>query len=276
MPPPPLRAEPPEADYADGEVELILADARARAHRLIEDSVVRAQELLEERHGGDWQALERVRGSVGDLRDEIHALYERLDSIETLLRERPLPPPERTANGDAAPETVAGASLTPPWATSEEPPLPEPPLDEPPPQGGQPPDEPPPPPMPPPFEAPEASSEQSQASVETVEAVARPYANGTAGNGIRFAPEDGSVLLRVTPVAGFQGLMRVQDALVRVVGIREAGVEAYAQGEARLRLRLDAPLAPSRLASEIGELLGVAARVAGASEQDRSLQLALE
>ena len=96
-PPPPLRAEPARADHADGEVELILADARARAHRLIEDSVVRAQELLEERHGGDWQALERVRGSVGDLRDEIHALYERLDSIESLLRERPLPPLERTA-----------------------------------------------------------------------------------------------------------------------------------------------------------------------------------
>ena len=66
-------------------------------------------------------------------------------------------------------------------------------------------------------------------------------------NGTGFDPEGGSVALRISPVAGFQGLMRVQDALVRVPGVREAGVEAYAQGEARLRLQLAKPFSSTQL-----------------------------
>ena len=109
------------------------------------------------------------------------------------------------------------------------------------------------------------------------EPVAPSTTNGSAAAaGVRFAPEDGSVLLRVAPVAGFQGLMRVQDALVRLPGVQEAGVEAYAQGEARLRLRLAEPLGAAALAAGLSDSLGVRARVADASEHDRSLRLTLE
>ena len=57
---------------------------------------------------------------------------------------------------------------------------------------------------------------------------------------------------------------------------REAGVEAYAQGEAKLRLRLSEPVDPRRLAAALGEQLGVEVRVAAASHRDRVLQLAFE
>jgi hypothetical protein len=96
--------------------------------------------------------------------------------------------------------------------------------------------------------------------------------NSTSG----FEPDGGSVTLRIAPVAGFQGLMRVQDALVRIPAIREAGVEAYAQGEARLRLQLTDHLEPLDLAGSLSELLGRQTRVAATSTSERMLQLALE
>src|SRR5690606_31915853 len=40
--------------------------------------------------------------------------------------------------------------------------------------------------------------------------------DGDHGDQLQFAPEAGSVVLRVSPVSGFQGLMRVQDALVHL------------------------------------------------------------
>ncbi len=91
-----------------------------------------------------------------------------------------------------------------------------------------------------------------------------------------FDPEGGSIALRVSPVAGFQGLMRVQDALGRCRGVREAGVEAYAQGEARLRLHLSDRLNGEQLAKALGEILGRGARVASESISERSIQLTLE
>ena len=90
-----------------------------------------------------------------------------------------------------------------------------------------------------------------------------------------FAPEGGSVQVRVSPVSGFQGLMRVQDTLVRLRAIREASVEAYAQGEARLRLQLAEPVEPASIAGALGEGLGQEARVESASLPERSLQVAL-
>ena len=45
--------EPPPREPPADDVELVLADARARAHKLIEDSVIRAQELLHGRGSGD-------------------------------------------------------------------------------------------------------------------------------------------------------------------------------------------------------------------------------
>jgi hypothetical protein len=99
-----------------------------------------------------------------------------------------------------------------------------------------------------------------------------PASDARAG----FDPADGSVALRIAPVAGFQGLMRVQDALARCRGVREVGVEAYAQGEARLRLQLSNHLDGEHLALSLGEILGRNARVAAESIADRSIQLALE
>lgn len=94
-------------------------------------------------------------------------------------------------------------------------------------------------------------------------------------NGVTFARDEGAVTLRVSPVAGFQGLMRVQDALVRLSEIEEAGVEAYAQGEARLRLRLAEPLDPEHMATALSGTLGLQAHVETVSESDRSLRLSL-
>jgi hypothetical protein len=91
-----------------------------------------------------------------------------------------------------------------------------------------------------------------------------------------FDPEDGTVTLHISPVAGFQGLMRVQDALTRVRGVREAGVEAYAQGEARLRLQLVDRLEPGALAASLGASLGRPTRLTAASTTERMLQVALE
>ncbi len=71
--------EPPPREPPADDVELILADARARAHKLIEDSVIRAQELLQGQRSGDWQLLEQVRGTVTELTSEVRSLHERLD-----------------------------------------------------------------------------------------------------------------------------------------------------------------------------------------------------
>ena len=90
-----------------------------------------------------------------------------------------------------------------------------------------------------------------------------------------FSPEDGSLLLRVAPVSGFQALVRVQDTLMRLSTIREASVEDYSQGEARLRLQLSAPVEPSSLAASLGEGLAQASRVAAVSLPERSLKVAL-
>ena len=86
----------------------------------------------------------------------------------------------------------------------------------------------------------------------------------------------GPVSLRVSPVAGFQGLMRVQDALVRIRGVRVAGVEAYAQGEARLRLRLSASMEAGAISAALADLLGRPTRIVTASTSERTLQLEIE
>jgi hypothetical protein len=69
--------------------------------------------------------------------------------------------------------------------------------------------------------------------------------------------------------------MRVQDTLMRLRAIREASVEAYAQGEARLRLQLVEPVEPALIAGALSEGLGQEARVESASLAERSLQVAL-
>jgi hypothetical protein len=70
-----------------------------------------------------------------------------------------------------------------------------------------------------------------------------------------FVPDEGPLLLRVRPVTGFQALMRVQDAVARLPSVRHAAVEAYAQGEARLRLDLKEAVYAEDIASELGRRL---------------------
>ena len=100
--------------------------------------------------------------------------------------------------------------------------------------------------------------------------------DGIAPGSVSFGPSEGSVLIRVSPVAGFQGLMRVQDGLARLRGVREAGVEAYSQGEARLRLQLDDTVESEQLAAAVGDSIGRPARISSASASDRSVQMTLE
>lgn len=90
-----------------------------------------------------------------------------------------------------------------------------------------------------------------------------------------FEPGDGPVVLRIAPISGFQGLMRVQDAVVQHPPVREATVEAYARGEARLRLQLVSALDAEQLASTLVRSLGLQARVESVSDEERSIQVTL-
>lgn len=92
---------------------------------------------------------------------------------------------------------------------------------------------------------------------------------------VTFLPSDGSITLRVTPVAGFQGLMRIQDALTRLPAVRHASVEAYSQGEARLRIELADTSDSDELAEGLARGLRGPARVEAASEADRDLLISL-
>ena len=78
-------------------------------------------------------------------------------------------------------------------------------------------------------------------------------------------------MLRATPIAGFQGLMRVQDALARLAEVRQATVEAYAQGEARLRVELNTDVESDQIATALSEAMGQPARVREADEGDRTM-----
>ena len=227
----PFRAPQLPPDATDDDIQLLLTDARARAHELIDDSVAQAQALLVERSGGDagQQALERIRATVATVADEVRAIHRRLDAIEALLR-------------PAAPGVQARpASPTAPASTVE----PEPP------------------PAPPRPAAP--------APEPVVRAAPLPADSPAAG----FSPDGGAVLLRVSPVPGFAGLMRLQDALVRVIGVSEAGVESYSQGEARLRIQLSAPIVPEELTRTLAEHLGQQTRMESASAAERSMQVTL-
>ncbi|MQA00616.1 MAG: hypothetical protein GEU80_15010 [Dehalococcoidia bacterium] len=92
---------------------------------------------------------------------------------------------------------------------------------------------------------------------------------------VRFAAEAGSVVLRISPISGFQGLMRVQDALARVSSVREASVEAYSQGEARLRIRLGQETGAGPLATALSERLNQPVRLREVSSAERTMSVAL-
>jgi len=90
-----------------------------------------------------------------------------------------------------------------------------------------------------------------------------------------FLPGEGTLVLRVMPVSGFQGLMRVQDALARLPFVRHAAVEAYSQGEARLRIELIEATDSDEIAAGLSKRLQEPAHVRSASEADRELLIAL-
>lgn len=294
----------------EDEVGLLLSDARERAQTIIDESITRAQELL--RAQPSSQALERIRRTVSDLAVDVRAVHSRLDEIEALIRGGAVtyrapaieahtappayapapapaaaypaqppyaPPPEPQAPVYRAPEPTytPPAAPVPPIEVAPAPPAA--PASAVPPRMPPPaPQAPPPPPPPPPVtEPPAPMPQQPPPAVEPVSAprpadVPAPMPAPRVG----FDPGAGSVALRIAPVAGFQGLMRVQDALARCRGIREAGVEAYAQGEARLRLQFSEPLDGSQLAASLAETLGRGVRLIAESTSDRTVQLALE
>lgn len=197
----------------------------------------------------------------------MRSLHERLDAIKALLQRAAMPPARPAPPHEAPPPPAAATAVAPAAPVEAEPPPRAEPAVEPA------------APAPPPVEAPEPEPARQQAPPPIAAAspiAAAPVNGATSAEAALFAPEDGTIVLQVAPVEGFQGLMRVQDAIVRVAGVGEAGVEAYAQGEARLRLRITEPVDPHRLAAALGEQLGVEVRVAAASQRDRVLQLAFE
>ncbi|MDA0302484.1 MAG: hypothetical protein O2822_08145, partial [Chloroflexi bacterium] len=99
------------------------------------------------------------------------------------------------------------------------------------------------------------------------------HADDVAGTLATFTPADGSVQLRAAPVSGFQGLMRLQDALQRLPAVRAATVEAYSQGEARLRLEIGADIDSDEIAEGLADGLGQSAVVQEASEVDRTITI---
>lgn len=302
------------------EAELILADARARARDLIEESMQRARALIAEGRAGGagrepaGEALRDVRRAVTDLASEVRALQQRFDRLEALLNPvlgagADFRPPERPG-ARVAPRTVAPAQPGAPTAASS--------ATEAPSVWNAPPPEPRPVPAPglgaglpttpaaPPLwvasaEAPDGDGSAAppldvgSASVQSALTAAGPASvAGTSGPehrseaaqsvapprpaapaGVTFAPEDGLVSVRISPVAGFQGLMRMQEALLHVPGVREAGVDAYARGEAALRLQLAAAVNVYTMAAGLADRLGQVVRVDAVSEPDRLVRLVL-
>lgn len=283
------RFAPPPMPEAGDDVELMLADARARAHELIDDSVRRAQEVLTRRIGPDTGEGDPLRRTVATLVTDVRALHRRLDAIEALLRAAVPGGAARAepASPRAAAPVPAPPSLSPPMPVAPPAPAPLPPAVPLPEstvelQAAEPTQE---------VAAPPPSAPVTAAAVTPPSAAAPPpepapppvpVPAATPVNGARSAPavvfaaNEGTVVLRIAPVAGFQGLMRVQDALGQVQGVREAGVEAYAQGEARLRLQLGGSLDSEQLANALSALLGREARLAAASLTDRSITMTLD
>ncbi len=290
-----------DASVGDGSVDeaaTLLADARQRAQRLLDESMERANSLLTrsrrdvvEPEGGS----ESLRRSMQELIHTVHDVQDRLDRIETLLNDRFGVTP-RDEGGRTAPRVAPSPrQAVPPPAPADLPSSAVPPVRASAPSGYMPPPAqtrqpaparpapppPPPPPAPeppivratPPRETPiDVPPREAPPRIEAAPAAPAPSAprNG-AGPLATFTPADGAVMLRATPIAGFQGLMRVQDALARLVSVRQATVEAYAQGEARLRVELSADVDSDQIAAALAEAVGQPAHVREADEGDRTM-----
>ena len=203
------------------------------------DARARAQQLIDESLADARARLERLAGEDAPPAEqppsEIGALDEKLRSLQELLGD--IEALQRS-------EEPEPPSEEPPAATSEVEEAEEP-----------------------------AAAEDGAGEAERVEAVA--WSEGESPPGVRFQPDGGSVLLRVAPVEGFQGLLRVQGVLAQLPGVRQAFVEGYAEGEAQLRLTFDSALEVAWLGTALGERLGVTVQAADVSEAERSLRLEL-
>lgn len=123
---------------------------------------------------------------------------------------------------------------------------------------------------------PDVPSAPPMPGVESPGRTADPPGWTTDAEGIAtFLPSDGVITLRVAPVAGFQGLMRVHDALGRLPVVRHASVEAYSQGEARLLVELAEVADSEEIAAELGAVLDEPAAVRSASRERRELSITL-
>ena len=203
------------------------------------DARARAQQLIDESLADARARLERLAGEDAPPAEQpssgTGALDEKLRSLQELLGD--IEALQRSGEPEPPPEE-------PPAATSEVEELEEP-----------------------------ATAEEGSGEAERVEAVA--WSEDESPSEVRFHPDDGSVLLRVAPVEGFQGLLRVQGMLAQLPGVRQAFVEGYAEGEAQLRLTFDSALEVAWLGAALGERLGVTVQAADVSEAERSLRLEL-
>ncbi|MBM3139766.1 MAG: hypothetical protein FJZ92_05995, partial [Chloroflexi bacterium] len=77
-------------------IELVLEDAREHAHRIIDESVEQAQELLVRRSGHD-PFFDALIGSLTGLSEDVRDLRRRLERIEALLRSPAAAPPAERA-----------------------------------------------------------------------------------------------------------------------------------------------------------------------------------
>lgn len=118
-----------------------------------------------------------------------------------------------------------------------------------------------------------AAAEPSMA--EAAAAEARPAPVGALNGDGAFEPGEGSLLIAVGPVSGFQGLMRVQSAIAAVEAVEEVAIEGYARSEATVRALLRATLEPRRVVEALTRELGQAARVRESSATERRLSIAL-
>ncbi|MGE3855320.1 MAG: hypothetical protein AB7G21_00030 [Dehalococcoidia bacterium] len=318
------------------EAEMLLADARQRAERIMQDSMERATELLNRERSAPAGAasaieVETIRRSVDELVVGMRDVQARLARIESIISSQRVSAPAAPATPAAPP--VQSAPPPAPPAAAEPPPPPAPPRPSTPPApparpafsrpvederrpGGlsvvperpRPASPPPPSAVPPmrggsqpaaahaPFRAPEPEVIESEPAAEperpapssiggaglgatalgsaAADLWERDDADDVAGTLATFTPADGAVQLRAAPVSGFQGLMRLQDALQRIPAVRSATVEAYSQGEARLRLELAADVDSDEIAEGLGTGLGQNAVVQEASEAERSITIA--
>ncbi len=237
-------ASPAPPAEATEEIEEILADARARAQQLIDESVAEARERLEALAAPEAPPVEPAAGG-GELGEKLRSLEELLGEIDALQRAPQDEPAEALA--EPPPDVGDAHDLEPIEPAAPEKPEPELPADEP--------------------------AAEDRAGPDRVEAVT--WREGEDGADVVFQPEDGSVLLRVTPVEGFQGLLRVQGVLGQLPDVRQAFVEGYAEGEAQLRLTFDSSVAVGRLSAALGARLGVPVEAADVSEAERSMRFEL-